>query len=78
MKLPGEILPGASWFTSIDRRLPSWMNPSMTTGATTTRGTVGRVKFIGRYGTVAVAIAGFSFGYVAGASGVCLVQCSSR
>jgi hypothetical protein len=78
LKLPWEIRSGASIFTSLDRRLPAWMRPNVNSGATVIRGTAGRVKYVGRYGTIAAGIAGFSAGYVLGASGVCLAECISR
>lgn len=77
-KFPWEVRPGASWFTSLDRRLPSWMMPKVNTGATVIRGRAGRIKFLGRFGTLAAALAGFSGGYIAGAGGVCIFDCLTR
>lgn len=74
LKMPWEMRAGASKFTSLDRRLPSAMGASTRTGATVTRGTIGRVKFVGRYGTVAVAVAGLGAGYLIGAGLVCAAQ----
>jgi hypothetical protein len=63
LKLPSEWRAGASIWTSIDRRLPSWMKPSMTEGAQTVRGSLGRVKWIGRYGTISAAMTAFATSY---------------
>ena len=72
LKSPGELRKGASLFTSLDRRVPTRIrlfgrtvstgaNPAA--GATVTRGAVGRLKFVGRYGTAAAAAGTFGLSY---------------
>nr|WP_136252609.1 RHS repeat-associated core domain-containing protein [Ningiella ruwaisensis] len=63
---------GKSPFTSLDRRMGRFGN--INSGATVTRGSVGRVKFVGRNATIAASMAAFSAGYVAGASIHCVIQ----
>ena len=75
LKTPGEIRPGGSPWTSVDRRLPSWTGANPNAGATVTRGTIRRVKCVGRYGTVAAAAGAFAAGYSVGAAGRCWVEC---
>ena len=64
---------GKSIWTSIDRRLPGIGNPN--SGATVSRGTIGRIKYVGRVGTAAVAASAFSFGYGVSAMVQCIVDC---
>jgi hypothetical protein len=47
---------------------------NVNSGATVTRGSVGRIKYLGRNGTVVAGMAAFSGGYVFGASVVCAVN----
>jgi hypothetical protein len=75
LKRPGERRPGASPWTSVDRRLPPWTGANPNAGATVTRGTIERVKCVGRYGTVAAAVGAFTAGYAVGAAGRCWVEC---
>lgn len=70
-KTPGEMRPGASPFTSIDRRLPGWTGANPNAGATVTRGSIGRIKYVGRYGTAAAAIGTFATSY----SGTAMIRC---
>ncbi|WP_296053514.1 RHS repeat-associated core domain-containing protein [uncultured Alteromonas sp.] len=63
---------GKSPFTSLDRRMGRFGN--VNSGATVTRGSVGRIKYLGRNGTVVAGMAAFSGGYVFGASVVCAVN----
>jgi len=76
LKTPSELKSlgskGKSPFTSIDRRMGRFGN--MKSGATVTRGSIGRVKYVGRNGTGLAAMAAFSGGYIAGASGMCAIR----
>jgi RHS repeat-associated protein len=74
LKLPTEVKQNASAFTTIDRRLPGWTGSKVRAGATVTRGTIGRTKYIGRYGTAVVAIGVFATSYSATAAASCLIQ----
>ena len=75
LKTPGEVRPGASSWTSVDRRLPPWTGANPNSGATVTRGAIQRIKCVGRYGTAAAAIGAFTAGYAVGAAGRCWVEC---
>jgi RHS repeat-associated protein len=75
-KTPREMRPGASSWTSVDRRLPRWSGANPNAGATVTRGVIRRVKCVGRYGTVAAAVGAFTAGYTVGAAGRCWVECN--
>jgi len=70
-----EMRPGASPFTSLDRRLGSRI---VRGGATVTRGTLGTVKYVGRAGTAAAAGTAFGVGYTAGAIISCSAQCAAK
>jgi RHS repeat-associated protein len=77
LKLPSDFrVPGASsrW-TSVDRRLPSWTGANPDVGATVKRGTEGRTKFVGRYGTAAAAATAFATSYSLTALIRCAVEC---
>jgi RHS repeat-associated protein len=74
LKLPTEVKPNASIFTTIDRRLPAWTGSKVRSGATVARGAINRTKYIGRYGTVAVAVGVFATSYSATAAASCLIQ----
>ncbi len=76
LKLPGELRVGASIFTSLDRRLSGWPGANVNAGATVVRGKFERIKSLGRYGTAAAAIGGFSAGYGIAARARCLVETS--
>lgn len=75
LKTPGEMRPGTSPFTSLDRRLPPGIGANPRVGATVTRGTIQRVKCVGRYGTAAAAVGAFTVGYSIGAAGRCWIEC---
>ena len=75
LKLPSEIKPGASWFTTIDRRLSKFIRPKVKTGATVKRGTIGRVKYVGRYGTAAVVTGTFATAYSVTTMFRCYLEC---
>jgi RHS repeat-associated protein len=75
MKSPSELRPGSSMWTSLDRRLGI---PIKGRGAVVFRGAIGRVKYVGRAGTVAAAAAAFGAGYALGASVSCLEQCMGQ
>jgi RHS repeat-associated protein len=72
LKLPGEPPRGGSRWTSLDRRLPSRMAPSVERGAVVSRGTAGRLKYLGRYGTAAAGIGGFATAYTLTAVAQCV------
>jgi hypothetical protein len=72
--MPAEWRPGMSRWTTIDRRLPGWMRPKVNSGAEVSRGTAGRLKFLGRYGTVAAAIGTFAISYSVTASIRCNLE----
>jgi hypothetical protein len=63
IKVPSEWWNGTSRWASLDRRLPSWLGADTQRGAQVIRGRVGRVKWLGRYGTIAAAVTGFSTAY---------------
>jgi len=64
LKSPGErLLPGSSPWTTIDRRLPAWMRPDPKGGFPVVRGNIGRIKYVGRYGTAALVVGTFSTSY---------------
>ena len=72
LKTPFDMRqPGASWWTSIDRRLGF---PTGGRGAFV-RIVGSRAKYAGYAGTVAAAASAFGIGYMAGASAVCTGQC---
>lgn len=75
LKAPWEVRQGASRFTSLDRRLGF---PVKGRGATVIRGTAQRVKYLGRFGTLAAIGTAFGIGYLAGAVGSCIVQCAGK
>ena len=73
LKKLSEVQPGASSWTTIDRRLPKWMKPNVKAGAEVSRGTVGRTKFLGRYGTALVAVGAGATAYAMTARLRCLL-----
>jgi RHS repeat-associated protein len=76
MKLPGIEWKGrGSPFTSLSRRLGA--RGTLRGGATAVRGSIGRVKYLGRSGTIAAATAAFGAGYLVGASAMCAIECSN-
>jgi RHS repeat-associated protein len=64
---------GKSPFTSLDRRLGRF--GKVKGGATVTRGSIRNIKYIGRAGTVAVAVGAFAAGYIASAAVQCALKC---
>jgi RHS repeat-associated protein len=73
IKLPSEMTAGSSMWTSLDRRLPSWLG-NIQGGATTQRGAICRLKPVGTFGTAAVAITTFAASYLATAAISCAIQ----
>jgi len=74
MKTPSEWRPGASKWTSVDRRIPDFSRADIESGMPVGRGTLGRTKFIGRLGTIAMFISAVSTVYTFSTVADCAVK----
>ena len=79
LKSPSQIAkkrPGASSWTSIDRKWPKLPGANPKGGATRPAGTIGRLKPVGTLGTAATAVSTFGTSYGATALMSCVSQCT--
>jgi RHS repeat-associated protein len=76
LKTPSQMRPGASPWGSIDRRFSGLPYANPDAGPEMRKaGKVQRIKYLGRYGTIAAATAAFTAGYTVGAAGRCWLEC---